>query len=193
MGGDGGSEGLGLGVAPHLTLVRLGHGHMRGLSATIADGMADVANVVANQLGGGGRHQGGDANESLWQKTLLISNTALPPLLPSPSSLWLYVGLMLSPGPRGLYSVRPKVHRRLDGLVGRRWFRPTRPLAPAPQQGVAAARGATTRPDLLSHLLCNVVQNIGHVTLPASFPCLPFICPGSRRDERILWYLLSDL
>jgi len=68
VGGDGGSEGLGLGVAPHLTLVRLGHGHMRGLSATIADGMADVAdvaNMVANQLGGGGRHQGGDANESL--------------------------------------------------------------------------------------------------------------------------------
>ena len=122
---------------------------MRGLSTTIADGMADVAdvaNVVANQLGGGGRHQGGDANESLWQKTLLISNTALPPLLPSPSSLWLYVGLMLSPGPRGLYSVRPKVHRRLDGLVGRRWFRPTRPLAPAPQQGVAAASKGCNHP-----------------------------------------------
>ena len=126
MGGDGGSEGLGLGVAPHLTLVRLGHRHVRGLSTTIAHGVADMANMVANQLGGGGCHQGGDADESLWQKTLLISNTALPPLLlPSPSSLLLYVGLMLSPGPRGLYSVRPKVHRRLDGLVvgRRRWCR----------------------------------------------------------------------
>ena len=95
MGGDGGSEGLGLGVAPHLTLVRLGHGHMRGLAATIADGVANVAkvaSVVTNQLGGGGCHQGGDADESLWQKTLLISNTALlPPLIPSPSSLWLFL------------------------------------------------------------------------------------------------------
>ena len=55
--------------------------------------MADMANVVANQLGGGGRHQGGDTHESLWQKTLLVSNTALPPPLPHTPLTFISVAL----------------------------------------------------------------------------------------------------
>merc|ERR1719266_517531 len=68
VGGDGGAKGLGLGVRPDLPLVRLGHGHVRGLATAVADTVADHSvghTVVGNQLGGGGRHQGGDSNESL--------------------------------------------------------------------------------------------------------------------------------
>ena len=187
MGGDGGSEGLGLGVAPHLTLVGLGHRHVRGLSTTVAHGMADMASMVANQLGGGGRHQGGDAHESLWQKTLLISeNTALPPaLIPSPSSLWLLVGLMLSPGPRGLYSVRPKVHRRLDGLVvGRRWLGGPAGLCWRRRRNRASLLSLTCSPlssyDVMSSKTLDTSPFPSLLPLPA---CLPS-CPGSVEAQQ---------
>ena len=40
--------------------------------------MANVANsMVGEQLGGGGCHKGGETHESLWQKTLLVTNTLL--------------------------------------------------------------------------------------------------------------------
>ena len=55
---------------------------MGGLSTSIAHSMAnmsDMANVansmVGEQLGGGGCHKGGETHESLWQKTLLVTNT----------------------------------------------------------------------------------------------------------------------
>ena len=74
VGGDGGAKGLGLGVRPDLALVRLGHRHMRGLATAVADTVADNSvgqAVVGQQLGGCGRHQGGDSNESLKHGLLL--------------------------------------------------------------------------------------------------------------------------
>jgi len=54
--GDGGAEGLGLTVAPDLTLVGLGYGLVGDLTTSIA---------VSQELGGGGSHKGGTDDESL--------------------------------------------------------------------------------------------------------------------------------
>merc|ERR1712112_652780 len=52
--GDGGAEGLGLTVAPNLTLVGLGYGLVGDLTTSIA---------VSQELGGGGSHKGGTDDE----------------------------------------------------------------------------------------------------------------------------------
>ena len=59
VGGDGGAEGLGLGVAPDLTLVGLGDRHMGGLATAVA------STVAGQELARGSGHKGGEANKSL--------------------------------------------------------------------------------------------------------------------------------
>merc|ERR1712066_1051780 len=81
------SEGLGLRVVSDLSLEGLGDGHMGSLSSSNSDmcdrvsSMSDKA-VSSNQAvsgedlgsGGGGSHQGGDAEESLHVGWLLVIN-----------------------------------------------------------------------------------------------------------------------
>ena len=62
--------GLGLGVAPDLTLVGLGDRDVGGLSTT-------VAHSVAEQLGGGGCHQGREANEGLKKKNIIVRKISM--------------------------------------------------------------------------------------------------------------------
>ena len=59
VGGDGGAESLGLGVAPDLTLVGLGDRHMGGLATAVA------STVAGQELARGSGHKGGEANKSL--------------------------------------------------------------------------------------------------------------------------------
>ena len=146
VGGDGGAESLGLGVAPDLTLVGLGDRHMGGLATAVA------STVAGQELARGSGHKGGEANKSLEYEILMkqsftsswLSLTFMFLLLCSTDAVSLPPSHFIAPGLKftgalagagSISGAAPAVHAGAGGVTYPFWDSPPFLIAypPLPQ------------------------------------------------------------